>query len=114
MKEPVTIHIAGASDADRSALVLTIKPKLIDLGYTDVKVDGEAGSTRITACVPVVAKSEQTAYAWPEVGQEFLEKGGTRKFIVGEVDERKGVIRGKVDGGAGYSCAPDVFEKVWR
>lgn len=56
---------------------------------------------------------EQTTYVWPELNVELLEKGGTRKFIVRELDKVKTMIRGEVDGKP-YACAVDVFEKVWR
>lgn len=65
-------------------------------------------------------RDTDAAYLWPEPGQEFLEKESRgslkRRFIVSSVDTYKAIIRGTVYDGAQaspYSCAPDVFEKVW-
>lgn len=56
---------------------------------------------------------EQSNFEFPELGREFIEKGGKRKFIVCECDPTKGMIRGQVDGQA-YACDVEVFKVVWQ
>ena len=118
-KNMLKVRVERADQSKRGSAFDVVKPKdWTPADLSDLVVD----HIHRPAVVPVQKASSGPKMLWPEVGQEFIEKlppkGTTvpRRFVVSSIDEVKAIIRGTVYDGTGanpYSCAPDVFEKVW-